>query len=111
MPKISVIIPVYNSEKTVAETLDSVLAQTYGDLEVIIVDDGSTDKSIEICRQFNDERIKIVHQQNRGLAGARNTGIRHAQGEFLGFVDSDEIAKSCGDFIKSSFSYTLANSF
>ncbi|MTJ10462.1 glycosyltransferase family 2 protein [Anabaena sp. UHCC 0204] len=91
MPKISVIIPVYNSEKTVAETLESVLAQTYGDLEVIIVDDGSTDKSIEICRQFKDERIKIIHQQNRGLAGARNTGIRHAQGEFLGFVDSDDL--------------------
>ena len=91
MPKISVIIPVYNSEKTVAETLESVLAQTYRDLEVIVVDDGSTDKSIEICRGFNDERIRIVHQKNRGLAGARNTGIRHAQGEFLGFVDSDDV--------------------
>ncbi|WP_413172287.1 glycosyltransferase family 2 protein [Anabaena azotica] len=91
MPKISVIIPVYNSESSVAETLESVLEQTYRDLEIIIVDDGATDKSIEICRQFQDERIKIIHQKNRGLAGARNTGIRHAQGEFLGFVDSDDI--------------------
>ncbi|AFZ58640.1 glycosyltransferase family 2 protein [Anabaena cylindrica FACHB-243] len=91
MPKISVIIPVYNSEKTVAETLESVLAQTYGNLEIIIVDDGATDKSIEICRQFKDKRIKIIHQQNRGLAGARNTGIRHAKGEFLAFVDSDDL--------------------
>jgi glycosyltransferase involved in cell wall biosynthesis len=91
MPKISVVIPVYNSEGSVAETLASVIAQTYRDLEIIIVDDGSTDKSIEICQQFKDERIKIVHQQNRGLAGARNTGIRHAQGEFIAFVDSDDL--------------------
>ncbi|MBD2666007.1 glucosyltransferase [Richelia sinica FACHB-800] len=91
MPKISVVIPVYNSEKSVAETLASVIAQTYRDLEIIIVDDGSTDKSIEICQRFKDERIKIVHQQNRGLAGARNTGIRHAQGEFIAFVDSDDL--------------------
>jgi glycosyltransferase involved in cell wall biosynthesis len=88
---LSVIIPVYNSDKSVAATLKSVLAQTYQDLEIIIVDDGSTDKSIDICKQFPDPRIKIVHQQNRGLAGARNTGIRHAQGEYLAFVDSDDL--------------------
>jgi glycosyltransferase involved in cell wall biosynthesis len=91
MPKVSVIIPVYNSEVSVAETLSSVIAQTYRDLEIIIVDDGSTDNSIDICQQFPDERIKIVHQKNRGLAGARNTGIRHAQGEFLAFIDSDDV--------------------
>ncbi|BAB73987.1 glycosyltransferase family 2 protein [Anabaena sp. FACHB-709] len=88
---LSVIIPVYNSESSVAETLRSVLAQTYRDLEIIIVDDGSTDKSIDICKQFQDERIRIIHQQNRGLAGARNTGIRQARGEYLAFVDSDDL--------------------
>ncbi|WP_179068215.1 glycosyltransferase family 2 protein [Nostoc sp. C052] len=88
---LSVIIPVYNSEGSVAKTLQSVVAQTYHDFEIIIVDDGSTDKSIDICKQFHDSRIKIVHQQNRGLAGARNTGIRHAQGEYLAFVDSDDL--------------------
>ncbi|AFZ01812.1 glycosyltransferase family 2 protein [Calothrix sp. PCC 6303] len=89
--KLSVIIPVYNSESSVAATLRSVLAQTYDDFEVIIVDDGCTDNSIDICKQFHDSRIKIIQQQNRGLAGARNTGIRHAQGEYLAFVDSDDL--------------------
>jgi glycosyltransferase involved in cell wall biosynthesis len=89
--KVSVIIPVYNSAGSVAETLRSVLAQTFKDFEIIIVDDGCTDKSIEICQQFDDGRIKFVHQRNRGLAGARNTGIRHAQGEYLAFVDSDDL--------------------
>ncbi|MBD2355788.1 glycosyltransferase family 2 protein [Tolypothrix sp. FACHB-123] len=88
---LSAIIPVYNSERSVAQTIESVLAQTYRDFEIIIVDDGCTDKSIDICKQFNDPRIKIVHQQNRGLAGARNTGIRHAQGEYLAFIDSDDL--------------------
>ncbi|BCL34078.1 glycosyltransferase family 2 protein [Nostoc sp. MS1] len=89
--KLSVIIPVYNSENYIAQTLKSVLSQTYHDFEIIIVDDGSTDKSIDICQQFHDARIKIIHQQNRGLAGARNTGIRHAQGEYLAFIDSDDL--------------------
>ncbi|MBU7583569.1 MAG: glycosyltransferase [Nostoc sp. TH1S01] len=88
---LSVIIPVYNSESSVAETLHSVLAQTYRDFEIIIVDDGCTDKSIDICKSFDDPRIKIIQQQNRGLAGARNTGIRHAQGEYLAFIDSDDL--------------------
>lgn len=91
MPKLSVIIPVYNSEASVAKTLESVLAQTYHDFEIVIVDDGCTDKSIDICRTFIDPRIKIIHQKNRGLAGARNTGIRHAQGKYLAFVDSDDL--------------------
>lgn len=88
---LSVIIPVYNSENSVFQTLESVLAQTYRHFEIIIVDDGCTDTSIDICKSFADPRIKIIHQQNRGLAGARNTGIRHAQGEYLAFVDSDDL--------------------
>jgi glycosyltransferase involved in cell wall biosynthesis len=91
MKKVSVIIPVYNVENYITEAVNSVLAQTYTNFEIIIVDDGSTDRSKEICQQFTDPRIKIIHQQNRGLAGARNTGIRHAQGQYLAFLDSDDL--------------------
>lgn len=90
MPKVSVIIPVYNVEKYIAETISSVLAQTFTDFEAIVVDDESKDRSIVICENIGDPRIKIVRQQNRGLAGARNTGIRYAQGEYLAFLDSDD---------------------
>ncbi|BAY33487.1 family 2 glycosyl transferase [Nostoc carneum NIES-2107] len=91
MKKVSVIIPVYQAEKYIAATVKSVLNQTYGNLEILIIDDESPDKSIEICQQFTDPRIKIIYQKNRGLAGARNTGIRHAQGEYLSFLDADDI--------------------
>ncbi len=91
MPKISVIVPVYKAEKYVAATINSVLNQTYTDFEIIIIDDESPDRSIAICQEFTDNRIKIVHQQNRGLAGARNTGIRHAQGEYLALLDADDL--------------------
>jgi glycosyltransferase involved in cell wall biosynthesis len=91
MPKISVIIPLYNAEQYIARTLYSVLNQTYPDFEVIIVDDGSIDLGIEICQSFNDSRIKIIRQGNRGLPGARNTGIRHAQGDYIALLDSDDL--------------------
>lgn len=91
MPKISVIIPYYNAEKYIARTIQSVLDQTYSDFEVIIVDDGSSDRGIEICRAFNDPRIKIIRQANRGLPGARNTGIRHAQCDYIALLDSDDL--------------------
>jgi glycosyltransferase involved in cell wall biosynthesis len=91
MKLVSVIIPTYNAEKFIAATLQSVIDQTYKNLEVIVVDDASPDQSVEICRQFTDPRIKIVSQKNRGLAGARNTGIRHAQGEYLAFLDADDL--------------------
>jgi len=89
--KVSVIIPVYKAEKYIAATVQSVLVQTYKDFELLIIDDGSPDRSMEICQQFTDFRIKIVRQANRGLPGARNTGIRHAQGEYLAFLDADDL--------------------
>jgi glycosyltransferase involved in cell wall biosynthesis len=89
--KISVIIPVYNVDRFIASALQSVLDQTYRDFEVIVVDDGSPDRSVEICRQFVDPRIKIIRQNNRGLSGARNTGIRHAKGEYIAFLDGDDV--------------------
>ncbi|MEO1186284.1 MAG: glycosyltransferase family 2 protein, partial [Cyanobacteria bacterium J06636_27] len=91
MKKVSVIIPVYNAEKYIAATVQSVLSQTYKNFEIIIVDDGTPDNSVKICQKFNDSRIRIIHQANRGLPGARNTGIRHAQGDYLAFLDADDI--------------------
>ena len=90
-PLVSVVIPVYNVEQYIEEALSSVLAQSYPNLEIIVVDDGSPDQSIALIRQvFSDVRIRIIEQKNRGLAGARNTGIRHANGEYLAFLDSDD---------------------
>lgn len=91
MKKTSVIIPVYGAEKYIAATVQSALEQTYRNFEILIINDGSLDRSIEICQQFTDPRIKIVSQANRGLPGARNTGIRHAQGEYLALLDADDL--------------------
>lgn len=89
-PRVSVVMPVYNVEAFVAEAIDSVLAQTFGDFELIVVDDGGSDRSVAICRDYADPRIRIVSQANRGLAGARNTGIAEARGEFVALLDSDD---------------------
>ena len=91
MKKVSVIVPTYGVEKFIAAAVRSVLKQTYKDFELLIIDDGSPDRSIEIYQQFTDSRIKIIRQANRGLAGARNTGIRHSQGEYLAFLDGDDV--------------------
>src|SRR5690242_5160744 len=91
MKKVSIVIPVYGAEQYVSAAVQSAIKQTYKNLEILIIDDGSPDKSIEICQQFTDSRIKIIRQKNRGLPGARNTGIRHAQGEYIGFLDADDI--------------------
>jgi glycosyltransferase involved in cell wall biosynthesis len=91
MPTVSIIIPIYGVEAFIAATLQSVLDQTFQDFEVILVDDASPDRSVEICQQFTDPRLRMVRQENRGLAGARNTGIRHAQGELLAFLDGDDL--------------------
>ena len=103
MPKISVIVPVYNVEKFLARCLDSILGQSLRDIEVICVDDGSPDNSIEILNRYaaRDSRIRIVRQANRGLGGARNTGIEAAEGEYVGFVDSDDWID--GDFYEKLY--------
>lgn len=91
-PKVSVIIPVYNVEKYLRKCLDSIIAQTLEDIEIICVNDGSTDSSLEILLDYakHDRRIKIISQENAGLGAARNTGIQAATGTYLGFVDSDD---------------------
>ena len=92
MPKISIIIPVYNVEKYLERCVNSVLAQTFADFECILIDDGSLDNCHVICDEFarKDERIKVIHQENRGVSAARNAGLDIAQGEWIGFVDSDD---------------------
>lgn len=89
---ISVIIPVYKVEEYLAKCVDSVLAQTYGNLEVILVDDGSPDGCGKICDDYaaRDSRVKVIHKQNGGLSSARNAGIDAASGDYLAFVDSDD---------------------
>ncbi|MBW4477950.1 MAG: glycosyltransferase [Tolypothrix brevis GSE-NOS-MK-07-07A] len=91
MKKVSVIIPIYKVDKYIGATVQSVLEQTYTNFELLLIDDGSPDRSIEICQQFTDPRIKIIRQENRGVAAARNTGIRYAQGEYLAFLDADDL--------------------
>ncbi|MDO4439422.1 MAG: glycosyltransferase family 2 protein [Eubacteriales bacterium] len=89
---ISIIIPVYNSEKYLADCLETVIAQTYAELEIIIVDDGSKDKSLDIANKYalRDSRIKVIHKENGGVSSARNRGLAEAKGEFITFVDSDD---------------------
>ena len=96
---VSLIIPVYNAEVYLVKCLDSLLNQTYRNLEIILVDDGSTDKSLEICNSYaeNDSRIVVIHQTNAGVCVARNTGLSHCHGTYLGFVDADDWVDS--DFV------------
>ncbi len=93
MPLISVIVPVYKVEKTLCACVNSILAQTYTDIEVILVNDGSPDSCPAMCEELakTDGRIKVVHRENGGLSAARNTGIEHAAGEYITFVDSDDM--------------------
>ena len=90
--KISVIIPVYNVEKYLSQCIDSIINQTYSDLEIILSDDGSTDRCPQICDEYavKDKRIQVIHKNNGGAASARNAALRIAKGEFLAFVDSDD---------------------
>ena len=89
-PAVSVVMPVYNVERFLAQAIASVLAQTFADFELLLVDDGSTDSSPAVCASFDDPRIRLIRQKNRGLAGARNAGIRHSRGRFVAFLDSDD---------------------
>ncbi len=92
-PRFSIIIPIYNTEKELPRCVDSILNQEYADYEIILVDDGSQDRSGELCEQYGrtNKHIKVVHQDNAGASAARNTGVDAAQGDFLIFVDSDDI--------------------
>lgn len=91
-PLVSIIVPVYNAEKTIGRCIDSILNQTYKEFELLLLDDGSTDTSGEICDSYarKDERIRVIHKENSGVSDTRNQGIAMAKGEYLQFLDSDD---------------------
>ncbi|CAM3797756.1 Glycosyl transferase, group 2 family protein [Flavobacterium branchiophilum] len=89
-PYFSIIIPLYNKEKFIKKTLESVFNQIFTDYEILIIDDGSTDKSCEIISNFNDFRLKIYHQTNKGVSFARNLGIKKANAKYIAFLDADD---------------------
>jgi glycosyltransferase involved in cell wall biosynthesis len=91
MPLISVIIPVYNAEKTIVATIKSVLSQTFADIEVIIINDGSKDSTLEVLKSISDFRLKIFSYQNAGQAVSRNRGLSLASGEYISFLDADDL--------------------
>jgi glycosyltransferase involved in cell wall biosynthesis len=91
MPKISVIIPAYNAERTILETIQSVRQQTFQDFELIIIDDGSKDRTLELLQTIKDDRLKIFSYENGGVAAARNRGIFNANGDYIAFLDADDL--------------------
>lgn len=117
MPEISIIIPVYNSEKYLRQCLDSVLNQSFSDFECICVNDGSTDNSLLILQEYanKDKRFKIIDKQNEGVSIARNTGIENAFGEYITFIDSDDwveiayLAKLYNFIVDKKIDYVVCN--
>lgn len=101
---VSIIVPVYNVEDYIDRCITSLVNQTYSNIEIIIVNDGSEDKSVKICESYKKRNIKIIHQKNLGLSEARNTGIKNASGKYILFVDSD-------DYIENNSVEILANAF
>lgn len=94
--KVSIVVPVYNAEKYLDQCVTSIMGQTYRHLEIILVNDGSTDHSLEICRKYaeTDERITVVEQINQGVVKARKTGVEAATGDFIGWADADDWMES-----------------
>lgn len=98
MPQISVIVPVYNAEKSLNRCVDSILAQTFTDFELILVNDGSKDSSGQICDRYvlSDPRVRVIHKSNGGVSSARNLGLDAAGCEFITFCDSDDYTPPIG---------------
>lgn len=106
-PRISVIIPLYNKEISIGKTIESVLSQSMTDFELVVVNDGSTDNSLEVVRSFHDDRIRIVNKENGGVSSARNEGIVQSNGEWIFFLDADDtIEPICLDTL-----YTLSKKY
>ena len=109
--KISIIVPVYKVEKYLDKCIQSIVDQTYSDLEIILVDDGSPDRCPEICDEWSrkDSRIRVIHQENAGVSAARNAGIRMAQGDYLYFVDGDDwiVPTLCEEVMKKFVEYDV----
>lgn len=97
IPKVSVVIPVYNTEAYVGEAIESAREQTLRDIEILVIDDGSTDRSPSVIRKLadTDSRIQIYTQTNQGVSAARNKGLEYVKGEFIYFLDSDDLLEKC----------------
>ena len=91
IPRVSVILPVHNGEATIAEAVSSVLAQTFADLELIVIDDGSTDSTLQVLSGFTDARVRVFSRKQSGPAASRNRGIEHASGDIVAFIDADDV--------------------
>lgn len=102
MAKISLIVPVYNTEKYLNKCIDSLINQSYDDIEIIIINDGSTDYSENLIKSYNDKRIKYISKKNEGIGKTRNLGIEKSSGEYLAFVDSD-------DYLNENFCEKMLN--
>ena len=102
MDKVTIIIPVYNAEKTIEKCISSVLNQTYKNLEILVIDDGSKDNSFEVIKSIDDPRIKAIKKKNEGVAVTRNKGIKMALGKYIMFIDND-------DFIDEDYVETHVN--
>ena len=111
MPKISIIVPVYNVEQYINRCIDSLLGQTLKDIEIILVDDGSPDQCPQICDEYarKDSRIKVIHKKNNGLGYARNSGLELATGEYIAFVDSDDYVNI--NMYEKLYNETINNNF
>ena len=105
--KVSVIMPAYNRETYIRESIDSVLAQSFTDFELIVVDDGSTDSTAGIVQSYTDSRIRLIRQPNRGVSVARNAGLEAVRGQFITFLDSDDLYYP--DFLKVAFQLIQSN--
>lgn len=106
---VSIIVPIYNVEKYIKECIDSIINQTYKNLEIILVDDGSPDSCPKICDEYSkkDKRIKVIHKENGGLSSARNAGLDVAKGEYVSFIDSDDIVDE--KFIETLYNLCIEN--
>ena len=105
--KISIIVPVYNAERYLSRCIESILAQTYTEFELLLIDDGSKDDSGEICDEYakKDSRIQVIHKENGGVSSARNAGIDKAKGDWVAFVDADDYIESC--YIQNLYSHVF----
>ncbi|RYE28756.1 MAG: glycosyltransferase, partial [Sphingobacteriales bacterium] len=90
-PLVSIIIPVFNAEKFLSQSIESAINQTWRNVEIIIVDDGSTDQSVQVAKMYANNKVLLVQQENRGASAARNTGISHSNGVFFQFLDADDM--------------------
>jgi glycosyltransferase involved in cell wall biosynthesis len=105
-PKITVLMPAYNAEKYIAEAISSVLKQSFSDFELLIINDGSTDKTVKIIQSFNDKRIVVIHQENRGIAAALNTGLKNSRAPYIARFDADDVCYT--DRLKVQYDFISA---